>query len=273
MNAHLWIAVVLLSVCVGEVIGADIYLHVGPHKTGSSHVQYFLNRFKTSLGDRGFCFPAATVKDHHKFAMIFHMNNENDLPRFKSWFIDDCLSKGKKLILSSESFSRLNVEAITKMKEFFHGYTFTMIVVHRDWLSKTYSLYTELVKVRNAVHIPFSYFILGIGEFYDGEGFHSTKEIVNNYQHALSSSMLSFFIVDYHGVGQVKNIDIAQVIICQLIGIDCTGWSDQEFDHVENAAPDLHPYHVLHMAQSMASIKYNCQPIEDIKITIIQVCL
>lgn len=54
------------------------FLHIGPTKTGSSSIQFFLKQNETSLAERGFCLPRISQMNAAEFAIAFSNNAKSN---------------------------------------------------------------------------------------------------------------------------------------------------------------------------------------------------
>lgn len=86
----------------------SVFLHVGPHKTGSSFIQKFLFENKNQLENSGFIYPDLSNErgeGHHEIAKPGFIEKES-----KAYFqnlSNKYLGKDLSLVLSAENFSRL----------------------------------------------------------------------------------------------------------------------------------------------------------------------
>ena len=94
------------------------FIHIGPHKTGSSYIQSFLIDNKKELLEKGFVFPNLsdeTGHGHHNLAKPMFI--KNDFSSFINKLSNDPKNDDKTLILSAENFSRLKQNEISLIKD------------------------------------------------------------------------------------------------------------------------------------------------------------
>lgn len=129
-----------------------IYLHIGLHKTGTTSIQYFLNRNADILASAGINVMKKFIAPrygHHNIAWGLQSNHprfSTQLPTFEDVvkFIE--ASKDNAFLLSSEEFSKLDDRGIDTIRKGLDKCKVIIIIYIRnqaDWLS---SMYTEAAK-------------------------------------------------------------------------------------------------------------------------------
>lgn len=96
----------------------SVFLHVGPHKTGSSYIQKFLFENRKQLENSGFIYPDLSNQmgeGHHEIAKPGFIETES-----KAYFqnlSNKYLGKDMSLILSAENFIRLDEDHYNLLKD------------------------------------------------------------------------------------------------------------------------------------------------------------
>jgi len=130
-----------------------LYLHIGTHKTGSTSIQYLLNKYELFLNELGIFIPkTGRIYDgHHNIA--WELTNDE---RFSETHgtLSDLIRELRTshydiVILSSEDFEYLNAYP-EKMQYFFgllseEGYNINVIAFFREQTEYASDLYTELL--------------------------------------------------------------------------------------------------------------------------------
>lgn len=68
--------------------GADVVLHIGMTKTGSTSVQHFLRENRDALADRGWLYPRTPGKSRH-VRVGFYVKSDDELARTGAWVTGD----------------------------------------------------------------------------------------------------------------------------------------------------------------------------------------
>ena len=128
-----------------------VYLHVGPHKTGSTYLQDVFARQAKSLEQQGILYPAAGREysfGHHNIAWYFNerpliKTNPATLAQDLSRLADE--TKGN-LLLSSEEFSRVPANQLAGLRRAFPNRAFHVLYFRRKGSALVVSLWLESVK-------------------------------------------------------------------------------------------------------------------------------
>jgi len=122
-----------------------LYLHIGPHKTGSSYLQKLLTHHRQKLFEFGISYPDIlfSLNGHHKIAHYFRKNTPkedifNDLIRLRE--------SSEDILLSSEVFSQLDLKDINALKYFFNGWQIEIICYVRNPSKRIVSFWQETIK-------------------------------------------------------------------------------------------------------------------------------
>ncbi len=217
------------------------YLHVGPHKTGSSHLQMYLLREKrNSLEKLGFCFPlpANSTALHKTFSYLAHdfLKDQPPTPSIVTE-VKKCFENLSSIIISAEDFSRLKVSQIQILKDELHRLIpsnttlqFKVIILLREYMSRYYSLFVEAMKTgdqRKEKGISFSrYFMYSFDEVQYWSQM-DTLLLAQNYAKVFGKENL--ILIDYDGVNAAK-LDIAYVFACKILNVFCDGDELEDFN-------------------------------------------
>lgn len=123
-----------------------LYLHIGPHKTGSTYLQKALYANADEIKKKGFIYPLRSTSlniAHHDLAESYKAKNfyhvDAELQEILS-------SKKYNIILSSENFDRLDLESVKKMKDDLKDYSVSIVFFSREPASLLVSSWQESVK-------------------------------------------------------------------------------------------------------------------------------
>ena len=123
-----------------------IYLHIGPHKTGSSYLQKFLLENSKILIDNGIFYPDLSDErgdGHHNLAKPIFIKKE-----LKSYLNSLEVKKNNSLLLSAENFSRLSNKDIKELYNILAEFTdnIQVLIFIRNPSSVLRSLWCESIK-------------------------------------------------------------------------------------------------------------------------------
>ncbi|WP_146140420.1 hypothetical protein [Zobellella endophytica] len=129
---------------------ANIVLHVGPPKSGTSAIQYFLHSNNKLLEKHGFFYPEHDLDKnnisggHTELGLPLTENNLEQAKITLEKFLATAREKKLDLLLSAESFY-INSEKMKKLLVDFDG-SVTIIAFFRDPLETIYSSYSQIIK-------------------------------------------------------------------------------------------------------------------------------
>jgi len=136
-------------------------LHVGPHKMGSTSLQFALSEFHDELDEDGFLVPGISDGEQRLYAAASYLRCPegevepcphvtcplkcNNYEVAEGWrvflsAIDTAREQGKNLILSAEDFDRPDVR-VEELFDALHGFTVTTVVMYRhffDWIASVH---------------------------------------------------------------------------------------------------------------------------------------
>ena len=124
-----------------------LVLHVGPHKTGSTSLQYGLLKSQKTLNELGFTYPEMGLEQfaHHR---IYTMLNNPD-KSVGAAFLDGLtksVGDADTVILSSEDFIYLPEFRLQELKRAFVGYRIEIVIFIRSPVDLWPSHWQELIK-------------------------------------------------------------------------------------------------------------------------------
>lgn len=124
---------------------STIYLHVGPHKTGSSYLQNLWNTHTEVLEKNGLIYPKTFYRANGHHQLTAHLLTDN----FGKEFQKDAAylnALQEDIILSSESFSNLKKKHFLKLKEVFRNKNIKIIYYFRNPTQRFLSEWQETIK-------------------------------------------------------------------------------------------------------------------------------
>lgn len=121
-----------------------IYLHVGSHKTATTHLQRLLSNNRAALNAQGFDYPeiGKEIFGHHGIMRALKSNDAEVLEGLKAAFA----GLDGKVILSSENFEWLSGDEVTKFQDILGPAEFHIIYTFRGWNGLIPSMWQEEIK-------------------------------------------------------------------------------------------------------------------------------
>lgn len=234
-----------------------VYIHIGPHKTASSYIQNIIDAYKGPLSWQKYCWPGENGKSFHPFAMALQ-SNQNISSEFLDRF-DACRRKQNKIIISTESFCIISPDAVGRLREMFANDTVRILVTYRNWLSRYYSIYTEIAKKNLHYLQPFSQFALRYEQEIAEKTGMDLVSMLRPWEEHFGRDALS--IVDYDGV-LAAGKDIGLVYLCEMLKLNCDKIRKDptDFNQLVNKTPDMMAFDLLSLVRYLANFKYGCVP-------------
>ncbi len=130
----------------------QIYIHIGPHKTGTTTIQNSLIINRDSLLRNGYFVPrAGSLMDqtgHHNLAweLLGSKKFKGSFGTWKSLLKEIAKNDPKKIILSAEAFSRFESDEILRLKKLLQGFEIFVIFYARRQDKKIQSHWSEGIK-------------------------------------------------------------------------------------------------------------------------------
>lgn len=131
-----------------------IYLHIGPHKTGSTYIQKVLFDSRKLLSDKGLYYPDNLIGPqwgHHKLVEAIKQRNEKEINLFLQKLSD-------VNFISSENFENLSEDDIHYFSTLTESFSFEIIFVKRSFSELIISNWQESIK--HGSHQTWTEFVL-----------------------------------------------------------------------------------------------------------------
>lgn len=135
-------------------------VHLGPSKTGTTHVQSVLANAKNDLESNNIVnFDTSKCQSSH-VSLSYYMGDYEILERWKikikkscwydrkavQYFFTKNLKKGHDIIISSEFLFLRPIHGFEVLLELLNGFDVTFVSVYRQWLLREYSNENQRVK-------------------------------------------------------------------------------------------------------------------------------
>ncbi len=198
-----------------------LYLHVGPHKTGTTYIQNCLANNIEALADKGIAYPATGItpsvpylSGHHEL-IHWLAGKQHKKNAFQAEQLFDDIGIAESAIISSENTCSLSEEELTRIRDFFHGWDIHPVMFLRRRSAIMRSQWQENVKWG-------SYYDLS--DFLVGEFIRPFKSHLVN-QKLLLDKMAAVFgkgslIIMNYDLSLSKHNDIADELLLRLFGKD-----------------------------------------------------
>ena len=248
-------------------LSTKVFLHVGPHRTGCTHIQEFALTNKQIIEDAGFCFPFELKKtkgkqskkkrtEYEKRRNIKSSNdalnrlhaNQNDT-RFIE-LISPCVVSEKNVFISSEILSSYSPQLLEIIKSSFPtSYEFHVIITYREWLTRMYSQYTEQTKRSILTAGPISEYIFQNYGQIGRTSFNYTFLIETFSEHFKFENI---HLIDYYGI-EATGKDITAGIFCDVLNINTICNSNFAFSRINAKTPA----HFIHLVSLLRNYAFN----------------
>jgi hypothetical protein len=256
---------VILSLVLTAAERLTVFLHIGAHKTGSTHLQSFLVSHWNELEVDKVCLP---FHNHHPkdFSGIIGAVKDNNSHSEHFLRTKKCLEKGMHTVISAEGLCSLPFHDIQKLRALILSAAgsisidIKIILYYREWLNFVYSTYTQLAKVSKAGAVSFPEFLFMRGDTLAKANSINFHTIVENYISVFGEE--NMILVDYYGVESTGN-DVAYVFVCEILHAMCReaalliNAKIQEMKH-ENQRPNevyLHYIHIFSLYLNAHSVR------------------
>lgn len=178
-----------------------LFLHIGPHKTGTTYLQKILHDNFDCLLASGLHYPKKFINIMYGQHQLVEKILTQPVEKLKE---EIKLFPDMNHVISSENFDRLSVDGIKKVKDLFFNYDIQIIIYRRNYQNVLYSSWQEDVKHG------------GIKTFYEYAFSHLIKPyqsqiinlgaLVKSYASVFGISNITMIDYDFHanGCGIIK---------------------------------------------------------------------
>ena len=200
-----------------------IFLHIGPMKTGTTHLQSFIHANRQRLKTEKLCWPE--VHSYKSFnSLQLDITDEKNLTEWVSP-IQRCLMQAEQnTIISGETFSLMTSDSIIRTKEFLtnlandnkRNVEIKVILTYREWLRLAVSRYTELIRDSGRVSNKNNFIDFLLFSASDFRQQYMT--MIDRWSNVFGLENL--IMIDYYGIVADEK-DITEVIICEIANAFC----------------------------------------------------
>jgi len=138
-----------------RTVRAKAYVHIGPHKTGTTSFQLWLAEHR-GLGD--LLLPGVTAGASHTKDFAFQCaiplckpRQGAGAPKQRCPLLKNTSSEGRNIIVSSEEFDNCRAPGLQDLRELLKDYEVEVIAVHRLYSDHLASYYQEVAKTQAAL--------------------------------------------------------------------------------------------------------------------------
>jgi len=142
-----------------------IYIHIGPHKTGTTTIQIGLFNNREVLLRKGILVPTAgdvfpNVCGNHN--LVWELRGDDRFyPSAGLW--KDLLqeiteTKAEKIIITSEDFAFLNIDQINHVESLLRDFTVSIVTYTRRQDAVLFSIWTQVLKTGKHENVPISFY-------------------------------------------------------------------------------------------------------------------
>jgi hypothetical protein len=161
-------------------------LHVGPWKTGTTHIQHTMSEHRRELRRNGMVL-AHSGWAHRQPGFVYMWGLDLSSRHSKGWapppilrirnitraqlraegaateeFVRDAASRGLDVFLSYEGFSALSKPGLRELRLALSGFDVVAVAFFRNLVSRTISLYLQRTKGSQTPHVPLSRHVHGV---------------------------------------------------------------------------------------------------------------
>jgi sulfotransferase family protein len=208
-----------------------LFLHIGPHKTGSTYIQKYFFANRDQLLKLGLNYPSAGIGPqygHHQMIEKIRRLNQNELDEYIVPFVGSAIN-----LVSSENFDRLKLRDIKKLGRALANLDVRIIYYCRNYVDLLPSWWQERVKHKSTIsfyefvlpHIlkPFSSNIVNPGVVLDlyADVFGKSNITVIDYDAARQKDgiLQPLFELLRIALGAVKNEVVNRSVKLELVEI------------------------------------------------------
>jgi hypothetical protein len=208
-----------------------VYIHIGPHKTGTTYLQNVFSLNLPKLQGKNVCVPVKNGTLPSQLAKTFSIFSREIISNISesqnSFFpsFRDCFEKNMDLLISAEALSKFDSLRVHSLKKFLdsaahgHDYRVKVVVVYREWLVRLHSFYNFESFLSGKKVGNVNSFLEYIA-FTNQEKLH--REDMNLYMETWSSVFgeQNMIMIDYYGVKAAKQ-SFGKMFFCEVLHIFC----------------------------------------------------
>jgi hypothetical protein len=205
-------------------------VHIGPHKTSSTHIQAFIARFATELQQDNLYWlqdqldsskqGTANAKNLAIFAAALRSPTDpyGTIPKMKAFF-EEYLANNRNVVISSEELDHMPLAGVEVLKEMMSGFEVTIVYVYRELLSHMVSLHFESCRFEHNKNfsVPFSSYLFSTLD--KMSVILDPAMALNPYKIVFGKDRIT--VVDMYGVA-AANEDVVRVVVCEIAGALCS---------------------------------------------------
>eukprot|EP01031_Cornospumella_fuschlensis_P026110 gene26110-31528_t len=171
------------------------------------------------------------------------------------YYLDDfyrhCLDSGKRVVISSETFSTLNQESqFANLKRFIGNNSVHIVAVYREPLTRLQSIHSEIYKKANGVVRSFHSFVTEYAEVKDAFFYSFIDRYVQHFGRE------NVTVLDYYGMEAIGR-DVTRVVLCDVADVLCAE-PYPSASRFANERVDMLPYELFEMVTSFLA-EFGCK--------------
>jgi hypothetical protein len=143
VGKDLYIKTIMETDAKVNIVKRTAIIHIGPHKTGSTHLQEFFMKNAKVLRTMNYLQPFNSIKEAHILADALKVGRYDDPIILK---LKEIIIRRKyNVLLSSEGLSVMgSMRAVQKLKDIFKSYNCIIVYVFREAITRILSHYSHM---------------------------------------------------------------------------------------------------------------------------------
>ncbi len=193
-----------------------VIMHVGPHKTGSTHIHAYIEKISDSLPSVSYCWPVTkgNVPNKSNMLAVHFLENRSVHNKSIQW-LNNCMKTSQNIIISSEAFDRFSLDKFIEFRNYLSDFDFEIVIIYREWLNHMYSLYTELHK-HTSKGTSFSEYLFQNLDLFEESPVLNLSLLIAAFEPVVG--IQNIHVLDYYGIIAAEK-DEAYVIVCEIMGV------------------------------------------------------
>eukprot|EP01040_Poterioochromonas_malhamensis_P000219 gene219-229_t len=192
-------------------------MHIGPHKTGSTHIHSYLDKISEQLPSFNYCWPVPRGNIMNSNMLAIHFLSNHTTQNVSLQWLDNCVNTSQNIILSAEAFDRFTLDNFIEFRNYLRDFDFEIVIIYREWLNHMYSLYTEIHK-HASKGTSFSEYLFKNFDLLQAIPILNVTRLISSYEPVVG--IQNIHLLDYYGIIAARK-DEAYVIVCEIMGILC----------------------------------------------------